>query len=635
MCCATKVKVFVELHAMRQRVRRQGDERAARMAAEAARHVAEQNDRRSNLLAEASRVLGESLDPSVSERRLIELLLPSTACLAVLARTGADESLERVLLGFADQRGDADLHELRGDTLRPALRAVLQRALKHGLRVELDAAALADLRAAAQGVRGAPALHAAAAVPMGSKRRRMGVLLVASEVGPGDRSGYDWTILEELAARAAVAFENAELFRRLQVENAERVAAEAKLQEASRRKDEFLAMLSHELRNPLAPLRNALELMRRVAPQEPRLNWAGEVMDRQLRHMTRLVEELLDVARITEGKIVLSREPVDLRAVMEASVETAQPFIEQHRHKLQVRLPDAPVWMQGDFARLSQVVGNLLHNAAKYSGEGGTIMLELAVENGAATVRVSDNGVGIEPELLPSIFELFTQGQNSLDRGQGGLGVGLTLVRRLVELHGGTVEARSDGPGAGAEFVVRLPAVSLVRGDDHVATAPLAVAAPRAPRADRRRQPRRRRDRRAVPAARRPRGQVRRRRPPGAGLRAGVRSPGRRPRHRPAGTLGVRHGTAHARDARDEGRAADRAHRLRPERRPPPRGAIGLRPPLRQADGSAGAQRSHRPVVGAQVVGPGRRAARARERAALRRLARRRLMPQPPPRNSG
>jgi signal transduction histidine kinase len=123
-------------------------------------------------------------------------------------------------------------------------------------------------------------------------------------------------------------------------------------------------------------------------------------------------------------------------------VETAQPFIEQHRQKLQVRLPETPVWMQGDFARLSQVVGNLLHNAAKYSSDGGTILLELAVEPGGATIHVSDNGIGIEPSLLPSIFELFTQGQNSLDRGQGGLGVGLTLVRRLVELHGGTVAAR-------------------------------------------------------------------------------------------------------------------------------------------------------------------------------------------------
>ena len=364
----TKVKVFVELLPRCAARPAPGATSAPRAwLPKRARHVAEQNDRRSNLLAEASRVLGESLDPSVSERRLIELLVPSTACLAV-ARAHRRRRVARArTAGLRGSAGDGDLRELRGDTLRPALRAVLQRALSTALRVELDAAALADLRAAAQGVPGAPALHAAAAVPMGSKRRRMGVLLVASEVAPGDRSGYDWTILEELAARAAVAFENAELFRRLQVENAERVAAEAKLQEASRRKDEFLAMLRHELRNPLAPIRNAVELMRRVAPPKPRLNWAGDVMDRQLRHMTRLVEELLDVARITQGKIVLSREPVDLRAVMEASVETAQPFIEQHRHKLQVRLPDAPVWMQGDFARLSQVVGNLLHNAAKYS----------------------------------------------------------------------------------------------------------------------------------------------------------------------------------------------------------------------------------------------------------------------------
>jgi signal transduction histidine kinase/DNA-binding response OmpR family regulator len=466
----TKVRVFVELHAMRQRVKRQGDERAARMAAEAARYVAEQNDRRSNFLAEASRALSETLDIAVGERRLLEALLPSTATLALLMRPNVDAGLERGLLGCVDQRGHTRLCALRHDELGAHLQAALERAFAGDVRVGLDAVALADLNHAARSLPGASALHAAVVVPMGSKRRRMGVLLVGSEHPPEDRAAYDWSILEELAARAANAFENAELLRSLQMENAERVAAEAKLQEASRRKDEFLAMLSHELRNPLAPLRNALELVRRVAPQEARLNWAGEVMDRQLRHLTRLVEELLDVARITEGKIVLSREPVDLRAVIEASIETAQPFIEQHRQKLQVRLPETPAWMQGDFARLAQVVGNLLHNAAKYSPEASTIGLELAARSGEATIRVRDNGVGIEASLLPSIFELFTQGQNSLDRTQGGLGVGLTLVRRLVELHGGSVEARSDGANQGAEFIVRLPAVSVVSNEEGTVT---------------------------------------------------------------------------------------------------------------------------------------------------------------------
>ncbi|MFL6665501.1 MAG: ATP-binding protein, partial [Rhizobacter sp.] len=268
-------------------------------------------------------------------------------------------------------------------------------------------------------------------------------------------------------------FENAHLYRSLQSEIIERRAAEAELQEANQRKDEFLAMLSHELRNPLAPIRNALEVIRRIAPPDPKFNWAGEVMDRQVHHLTRLVEELLDVARISQGKIQLNKEPIDLRAVIAHSVETAQPFIDARNHVLTVQLPDTPVWLQGDFSRLSQVVSNLLHNAAKYSDDGGRIRLELSADGGQALVVVRDNGIGIDAALLPRIFDLFQQGARSLDRIQGGLGVGLTLARRLVELHGGRVEASSAGPKKGAEFRVTIPCVSVVprdQGDELPAT---------------------------------------------------------------------------------------------------------------------------------------------------------------------
>src|SRR5438105_9220146 len=226
-------------------------------------------------------------------------------------------------------------------------------------------------------------------------------------------------------------------------------------------------MLSHELRNPLAPIRNALEVIRRIAPPDPKFTWAGDVMDRQVRHLTRLVEELLDVARISQGKIQLNRESLDLAAVIAQSVETAQPFIDARGHQLSVKLPDTPVRLQGDFARLAQVVSNLLHNAAKYSDDGGRIQLELSVQDGQALIVVRDNGIGIDAALLPRIFDLFQQGTRSLDRIQGGLGVGLTLARRLVELHGGRVDASSAGPKQGAEFRVTIPCVSVVpRADD-------------------------------------------------------------------------------------------------------------------------------------------------------------------------
>ena len=461
----TKVKVFVELHTMQQRVRRQGDERGARMAAEAAMRVAEDNTRRSHFLSHASRMLGTSLDVASSERDLLDLLLPRSASLALLLRTEGEAGPQRALLGsIGPGEGDvAQMAMLPTGGLGAALQEALAATLDSGLRLTLDEAALAGFNAAAFGLPGAAVLRSAVLVPLASARRKLGVLLVACEQTDASSGPRDWTILEELASRAAVAFENAELYRSLQSENAERTAAEAKLQEASRRKDEFLAMLAHELRNPLAPIRNALELIRRLAPPDVKLGWARDVMERQVKHMTRLVDELLDVARISEGKITLTREPVDLKAVIEHSVETAQPLIDEHRHVLQVKLPDSPVWLQGDFARLSQVVGNLLHNAAKYSGDGGRIALTLTVANGEALITVRDHGIGIEAALLPHVFDLFAQGARSLDRSQGGLGIGLTLVRRLVELHGGQVQAASEGSDRGTEFRVRIPAISVVQ----------------------------------------------------------------------------------------------------------------------------------------------------------------------------
>jgi signal transduction histidine kinase len=238
-----------------------------------------------------------------------------------------------------------------------------------------------------------------------------------------------------------------------------RVQAEEWLREADRRKDEFLAMLSHELRNPLAPILNAVGVLKRPGLSDERLEWAREVIERQVENLTRLVDDLLDVSRIAQGKIALKRENLDLAAVVARALETSRPLIEARKHKLTVKLPPQPVRLNGDLIRLAQVISNLLSNAAKYTGEGGAIRLTVETVNDEVVVRVEDNGIGIPAEDLQRIFDLFIQAERALDRAQGGLGIGLTLARGVVEMHGGRIEAFSDGPGRGSQFVARLPAL--------------------------------------------------------------------------------------------------------------------------------------------------------------------------------
>ena len=243
------------------------------------------------------------------------------------------------------------------------------------------------------------------------------------------------------------------------------VARAEDLVRADRSKDEFLAMLAHELRNPLAPLRNAAELLKAAGVSDDERAQAQRILGRSIENMSRMIDDLLDVSRITEGKISLRKEPVQLEAVLTAAVSVARSACAAHRQELTVTLPGAPVWLHADATRLEQVFVNLLGNACKYSGDGSHIWLSAEVglaEKGAREiiVRVRDNGAGIDPELLPRVFELFVQASRTLDRSHGGLGIGLTLVQRLVHLHGGRVEARSAGLGHGAEFTVRLPALA-------------------------------------------------------------------------------------------------------------------------------------------------------------------------------
>jgi signal transduction histidine kinase len=239
-----------------------------------------------------------------------------------------------------------------------------------------------------------------------------------------------------------------------------RKLAEISLRDADRKKDEFLATLSHELRNPLAPIRTAIEVMRLTQDNPELVEKARATMERQLLHLVRITDDLLDIARITQNKIELRRERIDLRLVLQSAVEATRPFIDERRHTLAIDLSRMPIWLDADFTRLAQVFANLLNNAAKYTDTSGLIRID-AVESGEwVTVTVADNGSGIQPEFIRSVFEMFTQLQAHRDRTYGGLGIGLTLARRMVELHGGTIEARSEGAGRGCTFVVRLPVAS-------------------------------------------------------------------------------------------------------------------------------------------------------------------------------
>jgi PAS domain S-box-containing protein len=232
----------------------------------------------------------------------------------------------------------------------------------------------------------------------------------------------------------------------------------AELQHAARRKDEFLATLAHELRNPLAPMRNALEIQRLRLPQDDgQLRWSHELLQRQLRQLTRLVDDLLEIARITQGRLELRREPLELADVVQGAVDAAMPLMQARRHALSVALPREPMPLVGDAARLTQVLLNLLNNAAQYTPDGGRIGLSARREGHEAVISVSDNGIGLAAEHLPHIFDMFSQVQPALQRTHGGLGVGLALARALAVLHGGAVDARSDGPGHGSEFELRLP----------------------------------------------------------------------------------------------------------------------------------------------------------------------------------
>lgn len=263
----------------------------------------------------------------------------------------------------------------------------------------------------------------------------------------------------------------------LNAKNADLKRVETQLREVDRRKDEFLATLAHELRNPLAPVRNAVHILKLKGPATPELQWARDVIDRQVHSMARLIDDLMDVSRINLDRMELQREPVELSTVLHGAIESSRPLIDELGHELVLMQPDEPIHISADPIRLAQVFMNLLNNAAKYMDRGGRVLLTVALHGNEAVVTVKDAGIGIAAERIDTLFTMFSQVEGALSRSRGGLGIGLALAKRLVELHGGRIEARSGGLGEGAVFVVRLPLANDGRTAIHSGTA-AALSAP-------------------------------------------------------------------------------------------------------------------------------------------------------------
>jgi signal transduction histidine kinase/CheY-like chemotaxis protein len=301
-------------------------------------------------------------------------------------------------------------------------------------------------------------LRSVLCMPLMKQAKVLGVLYLQNDAMAGAFSDELVEVVQVLAAQAVISIENAQLHHAAKQEIGQRRQAEQALNEADRRKDEFLAMLAHELRNPLAPISNASEvLLRTLSGDDTRAHTAATAIKRQAAQLTRIVDDLLDVSRVTQGRIKLTRQPLDLATVITHAVETVDPLIRAKQHHISLIPSDGPLYADGDFARLVQCVGNVLTNAAKYTAAGGEIRISSRAVGNSAIVEIKDNGAGISPRLLPRVFDLFVQGDRTIDRAQGGLGVGLAVVKRLLEMHGGEVIARSDGEGRGSTFELRLP----------------------------------------------------------------------------------------------------------------------------------------------------------------------------------
>jgi signal transduction histidine kinase/DNA-binding response OmpR family regulator len=449
----SKVKVFVDLYLLAEQAKRRAEEHLALAEERAARSAAERANARFAFLAQASAALSRSLEFDPTANELMRLAVPFLADAAALTFPGEEGIEARTELAWSNAlAGEPACSESLAAVECGWWRDAIARVLGSGVSEsfpELSGAHPVNgsgSPAAAQPEipRGSP-LHSLVIIPLLARGRTIGVISLGTTSAGRTIDADLVAVATDVASRAAIALDNALLYR--------------KIHDQDRRKNEFLAMLSHELRNPLAPITNAVHVLQINDTDAKRHDWAREVIGRQVKQLSRLVDDLLDVSRITQNKIELKIEAVDVAAVVAVAVETVRPLIDTQEHALSVLLPEQPMRIRGDFARLAQVLANLLNNAAKYTDRKGRIALIAEQEGAEIVFRIRDSGIGIPASALPTIFDLFTQVEQTLDRSQGGLGIGLTLVERLVKMQGGSVSASSAGKNLGSEFIVRLPAM--------------------------------------------------------------------------------------------------------------------------------------------------------------------------------
>ncbi len=443
----SKVKVFVDLYRMQLQLQQQAVAREALARSEAARTAAEEAIQRADYLSDVSQRLSLSLNVEDTIHAIADVAVPALGRMAAVVLQDAQGEL--VCRGFRMQDGASvpegvACHHKPHEDAAQAVRAVLQSG---SIEFFEPVAVWGTWSGAGAGVRGMPAgvpqgMEKMLACPLIAGDQKLGALLLFGHAD--DFSGARVALIREFAGRASIAMENARLY--------------SLVREADRRKNEFLAMLAHELRNPLAPIRNAVHIIHGTPVTDPTVAWARDVIGRQVDHMSRMVDDLLDISRIVRGKVTVQSEALLLSSLCERAVEASKPLLDGRQQALEVRLPAENVVLQGDVVRLSQVLSNLLNNASKFTPVNGHVSLSAEYRDNAVSITVSDDGQGIEPEFLPHIFELFVQGDQALDRAQGGLGIGLTLVRHLVELHSGRVEARSEGRGKGTSICLHFPA---------------------------------------------------------------------------------------------------------------------------------------------------------------------------------
>ncbi len=453
----SKVKVFVDLHRMNRQLQQQAVEREALARAEAARTAAEDATRRAAYLSDASQRLSMSLNINATAHALADIAVPGLGDMAAVALLDSHGELHCRCLkisGSADPSVGPVLLECHRELSAPMAAivhsTVRTRQIKFLPAIDLCAASTASTASAEftspppqPSWPELPADHEEMAVcPLVAGEQMLGALILFGKAGGFAQA--DAALLSEVVGRASIAMENARLY--------------TLVQEADRRKNEFLAMLAHELRNPLAPIRNAVHIINGTEVADPTVVWARDVIARQVDHMSRMVDDLLDVSRIVRGKVAVHMEPLLLSTLCERAVEASGPLLAARQQELALDIPQEAVVLRGDLVRLSQVLSNLLNNASKFTDPNGKISLSASLQGDGVSITVSDSGQGIEAEFLPHVFDLFAQGDQALDRAQGGLGIGLTLVKHLVELHKGTVEAYSEGRGKGSRISVYLPA---------------------------------------------------------------------------------------------------------------------------------------------------------------------------------